>query len=56
MIDDFIEPSSKTWVITNNTELYGVVPRTTWTRLTSYATAGSSIIVVEQALDWKAGD
>ena len=44
------------WAITNNTELYGIVPRTTWTRLTSYATAGSSTISVDSALDWNVGD
>ncbi|KAM3144741.1 hypothetical protein pb186bvf_003050 [Paramecium bursaria] len=56
IIDDFVEPSSKMWAITNNTELYGIVPRTTWTRLVSYASAGTSTIVVDSSLDWNVGD
>jgi hypothetical protein len=37
-------------------ELYGIVPKTVWTKLASFADAGSNTIEVLAADDWKVGD
>ena len=56
MIDDEVDASNKILAITYGIELYGSQPGTTWTRLTSFASAGDKTITVESASDWKIGD
>lgn len=44
LIDDEVDASNKVLAVTNGIELYGTAPGTTWTRLSSYATAGDKTI------------
>ena len=55
-MDEFIEASSKVLAVTHSIEAFGVVPRTTWTRLAAFADKGSNTIQVLEANDWKVGD
>ena len=56
LIDDEVDASNKILAVTYGIELYGTPPGTTWTRLTSYASAGDKTITVESASDWNIGD
>lgn len=47
---------NKMFVVTGTLQLYGQVPGTTWTKLTSMARPGDTTITVLQANDWKIGD
>ena len=54
-VDPFLS-ANKLVAVTGNLHLYGSPPATTWTRLTSFANAGSTSITVSGTSGWVIGD